>query len=327
LAAELLGVGVLALLTWLNRDTIGRTLAVLPRIDWRWLVAALVLELLSLMGFARTQRLILREAGIQVPATWMAATTFAGNAISVSLPFVGPGAGALFTFGRFERVTGDPARAGWALVVAGLVSSLVWAQMLPAAALLSGNATGLVVGIISESIIVVVTVAGLYVLHRPRLRQFTTKGVARLVERVLRLMRRPVGNTEQHIDRAIRELLTLSISVRRVAEATGFSLVNWLGSVGCLAAAILAVGAPVPWSRLLLVYVVGSAAGSFNVTPGGLGVVEGVLAAALVAAGLDSTAALGSVLIFRMVSFWLVALVGWVVFAAIGRHRPPERSR
>jgi len=35
-----------------------------------------------------------------------------------------------------------------------------------------------------------------------------------------------------------------------------------------------------------------------------------------------SPAALGSVLIFRLVSFWLVALVGWAIFAAL---RPSTR--
>ncbi|HWG74549.1 MAG TPA: YbhN family protein [Acidimicrobiales bacterium] len=325
---ELLVLGGLGGLAWLEHHAIGRTVAVLPRADWRWLLAAAGLELVSLMGFARTQRLILRAEGIQVRAIWMAATTFAGNAISVSLPLVGPGAGTAFTFGRFQRVTGDAATAGWALVVAGFVSSLVWALILAAGAVLSGNGTALVVGLILATVIVVVTVAGPSVLHRPKLRQVTTKGAARVLQRVMQLTKRPAGDPVQHVDQAINRLLALRISLRRSVEVVGFSLVNWLGSVGCLAAAILAVHAPVPWSSLLLVYVAGAAAGSFNLTPGGLGVVEGALAATLVAAGMHSDKAFGSVLIFRLVSFWLVALVGWAIFATVDRpsQRPADRS-
>jgi hypothetical protein len=304
----------------LERATIERTVAALPRADWKWLIAVLGLELVSLMGFARTQRLILRAEGIRVPVTWMAATTFAGNAISVSLPLVGPGAGTAFTFGRFQRVTGDAARAGWTLVVAGFVSTLVWALILAAGAVLSGNGTALVVGLILATAIVVVVVAGPSVLRRPTLRQITTKGAARVVQRVKQVTRRPGGDPIQQVDQAINRLLALHIGVRRSVEVMGFSLVNWLGGVGCLAAAILAVGAPVPWSSLLLIYVIGAAAGSFNLTPGGLGVVEGALATTLVATGIHSTQALGSVLIFRLVSFWLVAVVGWAIIATLDRR-------
>jgi uncharacterized protein (TIRG00374 family) len=318
-AAELVVLGGVVGLGWLERGTIQRTVAVVARADWRWLIATLGLELVSLMGFGRTQRLLLRTQGIHVPVTWMSATTFAGNAISVSLPFVGPGAGAAFTFGRFQRVTHDTARASWALVVAGFVSSFVWALMLAAGAVLSGNGAALVMGLSLSTVIVLVTVAGPSLLRRPKLRQLTTKGIAQVIERLMLLTRRPAGDPVRHIDQAMSRLLALHIGVRSSVKVVGFSLVNWLGSVGCLAAAILAVHASVPWSSLLLVYVVGAAAGSFNLTPGGLGVVEGALAAALVAAGMHSAEALGSVLIFRLVSFWLVALVGWAIFAVIDR--------
>src|SRR5579871_5076257 len=102
-AVELAVIGGLTVLAWFERVTIGRTVEALPRADWRWLVAALGLQVLSLMGFARTQRLILRAEGVEVSASWMAATTFAGTAISVSLPLVGPEAATAFTFSRFQR--------------------------------------------------------------------------------------------------------------------------------------------------------------------------------------------------------------------------------
>jgi uncharacterized protein (TIRG00374 family) len=325
--AVLLVLGGLVAITWFERSTIERTVTILPRADWRWLIAAIGLELVSLMGFGRTQRLILRTEGIQVPVTWMAATTFAGNAISVSFPLVGPGAGTAFTFRRFQRVTGDAARAGWALVGAGFISTLVWALIVAAGAVISGSGGALAVGVVLASVIVLVTVAGPSVLRRPKLRQVTTKAAARVLERVMQLTRRPGGDPAPHIDQAIDRLLALHMSLTRSVELVGFSLLNWLGGVGCLAAAILAVGAPVPWSSLLLVYVVGAAAGSFNLTPGGLGVVEGALAATLVAAGMHSAKALGSVLIFRLMSFWLVVLVGWAIFATLDRsaQRPEDR--
>ena len=76
---------------------------------------------------------------------------------------------------------------------------------------------------------------------------------------------------------------------------------------------ILAAGAAVPWHDLLLAYGAGIAAQSLSVTPGGFGVTEGTLSLALVAAGMHASRALAAVLLYRLVSFWLVALAGWLI--------------
>jgi putative heme transporter len=77
----------------------------------------------------------------------------------------------------------------------------------------------------------------------------------------------------------------------------------------------------VPWHDLLLVYGSGIAAQSLNLTPGGLGVTEGTLGLTLVAAGLRASQALAAVLLYRLASFWLVALAGWLVLLWLRRHR------
>jgi hypothetical protein len=132
-------------------------------------------------------------------------------------------------------------------------------------------------------------------------------------------MRLPAGNPDDPISSGLNRLLTGRMSLGRWTQVVGLSIVNWLASVGCLAAAILAVGAGIPWTKLLLIYCAGATASSFNLTPGGLGVVEGVLTAELVAAGMRSDVALGSVLIFRLVSFWLVMLAGWIIYWMLRR--------
>ena len=48
------------------------------------------------------------------------------------------------------------------------------------------------------------------------------------------------------------------------------------------------------------------AAGSIGLTPGGLGVIEAALAAGLVAIGVTGHHALAAVLLYRLISFWLV---------------------
>src|SRR5207244_11436562 len=102
---------------------------------------------------------------------------------------------------------------------------------------------------------------------------------------------------------------------------TGLALANWLADAAVLAVSIRATGAPVPWHDLLLVYGSGIAAQSLNITPGGLGVAEGTLSLALVATGLCASHALAAVLLYRLVSFWLVALAGWLVLLWLRRPR------
>ena len=106
------------------------------------------------------------------------------------------------------------------------------------------------------------------------------------------------------------------------------AFLNWLADAGVLAASIAAVGAPVPWRDLLFVYAVGTAVASAGVVPGGLGVVEGALALTLMGAGLRHPVALAAVLIYRLISFWMVISVGWLIyFLAPGRAIEEARER
>ena len=62
---------------------------------------------------------------------------------------------------------------------------------------------------------------------------------------------------------------------------------------------------------------------------GGLGAVEAATAASLVAAGMEAGAALAAVAVYRLLSFWMLLGIGWVVMAGLSRRperpEPPER--
>jgi hypothetical protein len=77
----------------------------------------------------------------------------------------------------------------------------------------------------------------------------------------------------------------------------------------------------VPWHALLLAYGAGAAVGSTGLTPGGFGLVELAVAAALTAGGLPAAGALASVLAYRLVNFWLVIGTGWLVMLRPGTRR------
>ena len=141
------------------------------------------------------------------------------------------------------------------------------------------------------------------------------------------MLRRPVTEPRQTIRAWAQRLGSLQLPPSGWLTATGLALANWLADAAVLAVSIRATGATVPWHDLLLVYGSGIAAQSLNITPGGLGVAEGSLSLALIATGLGASQALAAVLLYRLASFWLVALAGWLVVFRLRRPRRRQACR
>jgi hypothetical protein len=114
----------------------------------------------------------------------------------------------------------------------------------------------------------------------------------------------------------------VALSPRLIAGSFLPALLNWIFDCACLAASIYAVSGRVPWPGLLVAYAVAQLAASLPITPGGIGVVEGVMTVLLVAYGMHSATAVAAVLLYRIISFWSLVPLGWVfVAAALARRR------
>jgi uncharacterized membrane protein YbhN (UPF0104 family) len=160
--------------------------------------------------------------------------------------------------------------------------------------------------------------------RRPRLRGALERPAAWALRHGSRLARRPAGDPRQTVRAWATRLGSLQLPASGWMMVTGLALANWLADAAVLAVSIHAAGAAVPWHALLLVYGSGIAAQSLNITPGGLGVTEGTLGLALIATGLHANQALAAVLLYRLASFWLVALAGWLVLLSL-QHRKRAR--
>ena len=76
------------------------------------------------------------------------------------------------------------------------------------------------------------------------------------------------------------------------------------------------------FAAIAVVFLAGNALGSAAPTPGGLGAVEGALIAGLTTIGhLDSATATSAVLLFRVLTFWLPVLPGWLAFTTLTRRQ------
>jgi uncharacterized membrane protein YbhN (UPF0104 family) len=105
------------------------------------------------------------------------------------------------------------------------------------------------------------------------------------------------------------------------------SIVNWVLDLGCLTCAILAVHGTVPWPALILAWAAGSSVSSLGLTPGGLGVVEIALGAALIGIGLPAGVAIAAALLYRATKLGLVLAVGGVTLLFIRRPKAPDHGR
>jgi glycosyltransferase 2 family protein len=106
----------------------------------------------------------------------------------------------------------------------------------------------------------------------------------------------------------------------KVALLLGGSIVTTVGYMLALYFSIAAFGGGLPLATVGAVYLVGSAVASAAPTPGGLGAVEAALIGGLVAAGLENSVAVPAVFLFRLVTFWLPILPGWVGLQWLQRH-------
>lgn len=275
-------------------------------------------------AFAFMLRRLLAAGGARVGVRSMLATSLAANALSVSIPVAGPELATAFTFRRFTRQGADAPLAGWSLLAGGVVSLAAGALVVAGGGLASGNGlvTGFAVpgGVLAVIALLVLGAAA----RRPQLRDGLERPATWALRHVTRLRHRPAEDPGAIIGAWAERLGSLQLAPSGWMTVTGLGVVNWLADAAVLVVSIRAAGAPVPWNDLLLVYGSGVAAQSLNITPGGLGVAEGTLSLALVATGLRAGQALAAVLLYRLASFWLVALAGWLVLWFL-RHR--QRGR
>jgi uncharacterized protein (TIRG00374 family) len=297
------------------------SVAVFSHVDWAWVPLAVIAEAGSMAAFARTQRRLLRTGGTKVSLGSVIAVTYAGNAISASLPLAGSEVATAFAFRQFSRRGFNAALAGWALAVSGIFSSLAFTLVLAGGAVASDSTLAAMVGLLGAAMSLLPTVTMLAALRYPGMRRFANRVVARLVELARRVVHRPEAGAEKAFEEFLGRIAALRLRPVETMEILVLAVWNWVADCLCLAAAIKATGTVVPWQGLFLAYGAGMTAASIGITPGGLGIVEAALGAALVAAGMSGHRALAAVLVYRLISFWLVMGAGWTILAVLARRR------
>ncbi len=290
-----------------------------------WVPPLLAAQAVSMAAIGRQQRGLVAPGRRRPGAASVLKTTYAGNAISVSLPLAGPGLATAFTYRRYTRAGARPGQVATGLAVSGVVSLSAFVAIIACAAVASGRTALLVGGLNALALSAVPVLVLAAVLHSSSLRERAVTPLAAALRLAQRITRRPRGDARALVVSALRQLTEAELRPRQIARATVFALLTWTADLATLGFALAATGAPVSWSSwplLVLAWAAGVTSAGVGLVPGGVGVVELTMTAVMTAAGLPLAAALSGVLLYRIVAFWLVLAVGWVLVAIRVRRAP-----
>ena len=283
------------LLSQLSSVPIGHAIA---HADWKWAVvaaagsaASYVAAACSLSGFVPERLSLVRTVMAQV----------AGSFVKLVAP-AAVGGVALNT--RYLQKAG--VRPGLAVAsvgasqLVGLGSHIV---LLMAFGFITGTektpslspSRTVMAGLLTAGVLVLVVTAV------PALRKFVSSRVralfAGVVPRMLDVLQRPA----------------------KLITGIGGTLMVTVTFVICLDGCVRAFGGHLSYAAVAVVFLAGNALGSAAPTPGGVGAVELALTGGLIAAGLPKEVATPAVLFFRLLTFWLPVLPGWLSFTHLTR--------
>lgn len=280
-----------------------------PELDtwqaWGWVVGAAVASAVTYVAAAFNLLGCVKER-VPVGTTVLAqvAAAFAGLVAPASV-------GGLAVNTRYLQRTGIPvARAVTAVGVSQVIGFACYLLLLLLFSAFagshrkeSGGLSAITPSATVTGVIIALAVIGLLIAAVPKLRTLVVSRVKPLVTNI--------GP----------EFLQVARTPRKLAQAFGGALGLPLAATLCLWASVNAVsGTEVNLAAMGVAYLLAKAVGSLVPTPGGIGGVEAVLTAGLTAAGVPSAVAATSVIVFRLLTWWLPVIPGWFAFTALQRR-------
>jgi putative heme transporter len=286
-----------------------------------WIVACIGVQCLSMVFFALLQQRLLTAGGARLTVPWLLSIAYLANAVAVAVPVIGSGMAATYAYRQLRERQVDPVVAQAALVLAGVVSTVTFAAVVVVGALVSGSPPAAIGALGSALACVAILGMAVAELRSPAGRSRLQRLTAGLLRAAQRVLRHPRGDPAQIAATAMDRLRLFRLGPATIGLALTWGMLNSAADACCLILAIKAVGVPVPWGGVLLAWSAGQGAGSFSPTPGGIGVVEVTMTAALAAAGVQPAYALAAVLLYRLVAFKFAITLAWLAERSLTRLR------
>lgn len=273
--------------------------------DLRWAIYA---EGLAMIAFAQLTRLLLRAGGVNLGLGSMIGLTLASNAVALTLPG-GPAWAVTFSYNQLRRRGVRRALTAYALTLTWLMSAVGLVVIALVGMDLAGSsgpaASFRVIANVLTVALGLMAVSAIVAVRLPRCRTALADYVDGLC----------ASKRWSRIGRLIRAgeqgLSGVRLPPLVLARCIILAILNWIYDCGCLVFSILAVGGHVPWQGVLVAYGLTQLAAALPITPGGIGVVEGTLSVLLIAYQVPAATAIAGVMLYRIISFWVLVPIGW----------------
>lgn len=278
------------------------------------LVLGLGLEILALFCYSMMTRAALGPVGHHLSVLHLFRIQLSTRALSSLVPG-GSAAGSALGF-RLMVASGVPGPdAGFALATAGLTSAVVlnfilWGGLIVSIPLRGVNpvyGSAAIAGIILMGLAVAI-IFGLIE------GQGRSEKILRSIARRLHLNEERAGEAVRHIGGRMKELAGDKAMLRRLV---GWAAANWLIDAAALWVFLRAFGGSLTFDGLIVAFGLANVLAAIPLTPGGLGVVEGIYVPVLVGFGLTRATAVVGVVSYRVAQFWLPILVGGLTYLSL----------
>ena len=278
------------------------------------LVLGLGLEIVALFCYSVMTRAALGPVGHHLSVLHLFRIQLSTRALSSLVPG-GSAAGSALGF-RLMVASGVPGPdAGFALATAGLTSAVVlnfilWGGLIVSIPLRGVNpvyGSAAIAGIILMGIAVAI-IFGLIE------GQERSEKLLRSIARRLHLNEERAGEAVRHIGGRMKELAGDKAMLRRLV---GWAAANWLIDAAALWVFLRAFGGSLTFDALIVAFGLANVLAAIPLTPGGLGVVEGIYVPVLVGFGLTRATAVVGVVSYRVAQFWLPILIGGLTYLSL----------
>ena len=278
------------------------------------LVAGLALQVAALFCYSLLTKAALGDSSHSLSRLRLFRIQLSTKALSSIVPG-GSAAGSALGY-RLMTLSGvQGADAGFALATAGLGSAVMLNVILWVGLIVSIPLRGV------NPLYGTAAVAGVVIMGLAAALVFGLMEGAARAERVLRWLARKFGFNEDRAGAAVRQvggrLEDLAADRQLMVRVAGWAAANWLLDMASLWVFLRAFGPGVTPEAIVISFGLANVFAVIPITPGGLGIIEGILIPTLVGFGLNRSDATLGVLSYRFAQYWFPILLGGFMYATL----------
>jgi uncharacterized protein (TIRG00374 family) len=277
-----------------------------------------LLQLSALFSYSLLTRAALGESARSISRFRLFRIQMSTKALSSIVPG-GSAAGSALGYRLMTLSGAQGTDAGFALATAGLGSAVMLNVILWVGLIISIPVRGV------NALYGTAAVAGIIIMGGAAALVFGLMEGAGRAESALRWLARKFGFSEDRAGAAVRQiggrLEDLAADRQLMVRVALWAAANWVLDAASLWVFLRAFGPAVDPDALIVAFGLANVFAVVPVTPGGLGVVEGVLIPTLVGFGLTRSEATLGVLTYRFAQYWFPMLLGAVMYASL-RYGP-----